>query len=75
MKRKYPNLFSPFKIRNFTFKNRIIAAPIGAWAFSPRNFIFDYGLSMFEQKAFGGAAAVTFGHTEVNAEEEDSDDF
>ena len=75
MKRKYPHLFSPYKVRNITFRNRIVAAPIGAWTFSPRNFIFDYAISMYEEKAYGGAAAVTFGHTEVNAEEEDSDDF
>ena len=30
---------------------------------------------MFEEKARGGAAAVTMGHTEVNAEEDDADTF
>lgn len=75
MKRKYPHLFSRYKIRDFVFKNRIVAAPIGTWVFSPRNFIFDYALDMFEHKAIGGAASVTVGHTEVNAEEDDSDSF
>jgi 2,4-dienoyl-CoA reductase-like NADH-dependent reductase (Old Yellow Enzyme family)/thioredoxin reductase len=75
MERKYPHLFSPYKIRNFIFKNRIVSAPLGAWVFSPRNFIFDYAISMFEEKALGGAASVTVGHTEVNAEEDDSDNF
>jgi 2,4-dienoyl-CoA reductase-like NADH-dependent reductase (Old Yellow Enzyme family)/thioredoxin reductase len=75
MERKYPHLFSPYKIRGLTFKNRIVSAPIGAWVFSPSNYIFDYAISMFEQKAIGGAAAVTVGHTEVNAEEEDTDGF
>jgi 2,4-dienoyl-CoA reductase-like NADH-dependent reductase (Old Yellow Enzyme family)/thioredoxin reductase len=75
IEKKYPHLFSPFKVRNFIFKNRIVSAPVGAWVFSPRNFIFDYAISMFEAKALGGAAAVTVGHTEVNAEEDDTDGF
>ena len=75
MEKIYPHLFSPFKVRQFTFKNRIIASPLGAWVFSPSNYIYDYAISMFEQKALGGAAAVTVGHTEVHAEEEDTDGF
>ncbi len=75
MERKYPRLFSPFTIRNTTFKNRIIASPLGDWRFSPHNFIVDYAISFFEAKAAGGAAEVTFGHTEVNAEEPDTDGF
>jgi 2,4-dienoyl-CoA reductase-like NADH-dependent reductase (Old Yellow Enzyme family) len=35
----------------------------------------DYAISMFEAKAAGGTAKVTFGHTEVNAEEPDTDGF
>jgi len=75
MERKYPNLFSPYRIRGLIFKNRLMSAPVGPWVFSPRNFIFDYAISMFEEKALGGAAAVTMGHTEVNAEEDDTDNF
>ena len=59
MQRNYPHLFSPFKIKDVNFKNRLVSAPLGAWIFSPRNYIFDYGLSFFEEKALGGAAAVT----------------
>jgi 2,4-dienoyl-CoA reductase-like NADH-dependent reductase (Old Yellow Enzyme family)/thioredoxin reductase len=75
MERKYPHLFSPFIIRNAQFRNRIVAAPLGAWNLSPSNYIVDYAISMFEAKAAGGAAEVTFGHTEVNAEEPDTDGF
>jgi len=75
MERKYPHLFSPYRIRKFIFKNRLVSAPLGAWVFSPRNYIFDYAISMFEEKALGGAASVTVGHTEVNAEEDDADNF
>jgi 2,4-dienoyl-CoA reductase-like NADH-dependent reductase (Old Yellow Enzyme family) len=75
MERKYPHLFSPFRIRNTVFKNRVIASPLGAWTLSPHNYMVDYAISMFEAKAAGGPAAVTFGHTEVNAEEHDTDGF
>jgi 2,4-dienoyl-CoA reductase-like NADH-dependent reductase (Old Yellow Enzyme family)/thioredoxin reductase len=75
MERRYPHLFSPFVVKDFTFKNRLMAAPLGAWVFSPSNYVFDYAISTFEQKAIGGAAAVTVGNTEVNAEEEDTDGF
>jgi 2,4-dienoyl-CoA reductase-like NADH-dependent reductase (Old Yellow Enzyme family)/thioredoxin reductase len=75
MERKYPHLFSPFKIKNTTFKNRIVASPLGAWTLSPHNYMVDYAISMFEAKAAGGPASITFGHTEVNAEEPDTDGF
>jgi len=75
MERKYPYLFSTYRVRNFIFKSRLVSSPIGAWIFSPRNYIFDYAISMFEERAKGGAAVITVGHTEVNAEEEDSDNF
>lgn len=69
MKLKYRHLFSPIQIRGITFKNRILSAPIGAWVFSPSNYIFDYAISMYEEKVLGGAAAVTVGHTEILQEE------
>jgi 2,4-dienoyl-CoA reductase-like NADH-dependent reductase (Old Yellow Enzyme family)/thioredoxin reductase len=75
MKTKYPHLFSPYEIRGITFRNRILSAPLGVWVFSPSNYIFDYAISMFENRAKGGAAALTVGHTEINAEEEDTDGF
>lgn len=75
MERKYPHLFSPIKIRGHVFKNRIISAPLGAWVFSPDNYTFDYAISMFEEKAKGGAAAVCVGHTEVNYKDPDTDGF
>lgn len=75
MKRAYPALFSPIMVRNKLFKNRIISAPIGAWIFSPESYIFDYAINMFEEKAIGGAAAITVGHTEINVHEPDGDGF
>ena len=75
MIRRYPHLFDQITIRGFTFRNRIIGAPVGAWVFSPDNYMFDYAIDMWEEKAAGGAAAVTVGHTEVNYGEMDSDHF
>lgn len=75
MEQNYPHLFSPIRVRGMLFKNRIISAPLGAWVFSPDNYLFDYAISMFEEKAKGGAAAVCVGHTEINYKEEDSDGF
>ena len=76
MKTPYPHLFSPYTVkRGFTFKNRILASPIGNWIFSPENFLFDYAIDHFAEKAIGGAAAVTIGHTEINYGEADSDPF
>ena len=75
MEKKYPNLFSPIKVRSLVFKNRIISSPLGAWVFSPDNYTFDYAISMFEEKAKGGAAAICVGHTEVNYKDPDSDGF
>lgn len=76
MERPYPHLFSPLTLkRGFTFKNRIVASPIGNWIFSPENYLFDYAVDHFAEKAIGGAAAVTIGHTEINYGESDSDPF
>ncbi|MCD8156262.1 MAG: FAD-dependent oxidoreductase [Clostridiales bacterium] len=72
---QYPHLFSPFMVGKHLFKNRILAAPIGAWVFSPDNYIFDYAIDMFAEKALGGAASVTAGHTEINYHEPDEDGF
>lgn len=47
----FNKLFSPIKVNDLTFKNRIVAAPIG---------------DEFEYKALGGAAIVICGHTIVD---------
>jgi len=55
----------PVTINGMNFRNRILAAPIGPWIFSPENYIFDYAIDMFGEKAFGGASSVLMGHTDV----------
>ncbi len=61
----YPHLFSPFTIRNTTFKNRIIAAPIQT-SYKLNGFQSLDEMAFFEAKARGGAAQITVGETTVD---------
>ena len=62
--RQYPNLFKPLKVKDLTFKNRIMPPP---------NMLFhtvdgrptQYYISYLEHKARGGAAVVTRGEVAV----------
>ena len=58
---RYPHLFSPLKVRNFTFKNRIFSTP------NQTRFKNTIELSYQEAKARGGAAQVTLGETYLSA--------
>lgn len=67
---KFPNLMSPLKIRGYTYKNRLIAAPTlfsHAVYFLPE--IAENVYRMVENRAIGGFAAVSTGEISVNAEE------
>ena len=64
---KYPHLFSPLKIKNATFRNRIFAGPCSMTPGSPNLRGPDIFQVMFnEDKARGGAAAVTVSETSVD---------
>jgi len=66
----FPNLFSPIKVRGYTYKNRLIAAPTlfsHAVYFLPE--IAENVYRMVENRAKGGFAAVSTGEISVNAEE------
>lgn len=69
---KYPNLFSSIKVRNYTYRNRIITAPtmFAAAAFSDE--IGENVRRMVERRAKGGAAEVITGEMCVNTEEGDA---
>lgn len=59
MSEKYPLLFSPLKIRNTVFRNRIMATPTSlSWA-DVTGAPVDMTLFYYEDKARGGAASVT----------------
>ncbi|NLB28764.1 MAG: FAD-dependent oxidoreductase [Clostridiales bacterium] len=63
-RQKYPNLFTPLRIRDLILKNRIMSAP---------NMLFrtidgrpdEYYVEYLEHKARGGAAIVTLGEANV----------
>ncbi|MZI95726.1 FAD-dependent oxidoreductase [Vibrio sp. CAIM 722] len=65
MKLKYPHLFSPIKIGNITFKNRLFSAPVSLQELSPECFLSQENTAFFELRAKGGAANVTVGQSIV----------
>ncbi|MBN1190321.1 MAG: FAD-dependent oxidoreductase [Dehalococcoidales bacterium] len=58
---KYPHLFSPIKLGNTLFRNRLFAAPLGYCYYSSRSYPLDETIGFFENLALGGAASVNFG--------------
>lgn len=57
---KYSSLFSPIRVRDAIFKNRIVAAPMGV----PRAILIsstNYGGLSVADKSLGGAAVITVG--------------
>jgi 2,4-dienoyl-CoA reductase-like NADH-dependent reductase (Old Yellow Enzyme family)/thioredoxin reductase len=70
MNKQFSNLFSPVKVRNYIYKNRIINAPTlfaHSVLFLPE--IKENVYRMVENRAKGGSAAVSTGEISVNAEE------
>ena len=65
---KYPLLFSPIKIGNQVFKNRLFAAPTG-WIDLDKGGMYNKEAAYYYgRKAMGGAAAVTLGECNVDEE-------
>ncbi|MBQ9890100.1 MAG: FAD-dependent oxidoreductase [Firmicutes bacterium] len=64
---KYPNLFSPYRIKNTVFRNRIFAAPNGTKYKTPEGYPTELEASYFETRAKGGAAVVTTGNSAVDS--------
>lgn len=64
---KYPLLFSPIKVKNTIFRNRIMATPTSlSWADAYSGAPEDMTLFYYEDKARGGAASVTLSETTVS---------
>ena len=64
---KYPNLFSPIKLGNTIFRNRIFASPTGMfYADVAHRPIYETNC-YYELKAKGGAASVCVGDATVDA--------
>ncbi len=65
--KKYQHLFSPYRIKNVTYRNRIFATPTGLTY--PDEYTGEPGFKtvlFYEKKARGGAASVTLGETAIN---------
>ena len=64
---KYPLLFSPIKIRETVFRNRIMATPTSlSWADDYTGAPNDMTLFYYEDKARGGSACVTLSETTIS---------
>ena len=58
---RYPRLFSPIRLGDTVFRNRLFAAPVGYEYLSSKNYPLDETVAFYERKAVGGAAAVNVG--------------
>lgn len=65
--RKYPNLFSPLKVRGTSFKNRIFFSAHNHPQCRANGVLTDEGIAYYEARARGGAAQVSLGETPVDA--------
>lgn len=74
MKKEYPNLFKPLRIRGKTLKNRIEVAPISVFDLdtTPERHPSERDMQFFRMRAMGGAAIVTLGDCIVHPTGEDS---
>lgn len=75
MVRKYPNLCSPIKIGNVTFRNRMFSAPMGGTDITADCCIGRGSTAFYELRAKGGAAAVTISECMVHPETDASHAF
>lgn len=75
MERKYPNLCSPIKIGNVTFRNRMFSAPMGGTDITADCCIGRGSTAFYELRARGGAAAVTVSECMVHPETDASHAF
>ena len=64
----YPHLFSPFRIGNTVFRNRIFSSPTGHPNMSLEGDFTADVIAYYERKAIGGCAAVTLGESIVDSD-------
>jgi 2,4-dienoyl-CoA reductase-like NADH-dependent reductase (Old Yellow Enzyme family)/thioredoxin reductase len=63
---EYPNLFSPLKVGNVWFRNRILASATGHLDMDQTGVLSEGALLYYERKAVGGAAAVVVGECNID---------
>lgn len=57
----FPHLFSPLKVRNITYRNRIFMSPTALKELSDHNYLDYKTYEHLERRARGGAASITLG--------------
>ena len=69
MHKKYPHIFSPIKIGNVIFKNRIWSAPAGVHLlYGEENYPSEAAVAYYARKAAGGAACITYSAQNMDLE-------
>ena len=63
---KYPHLFTPLRLGNTLFRNRIFASPTGMFYADPLHRPIDETIAYYERKAKGGAGSVCVGDAMVD---------
>lgn len=63
---KYPHLFSPIRLGDTLFRNRIFASPTGMFYADPNHRPINETICYYERKAKGGAASVCVGDAMVD---------
>ncbi len=63
---KYPHLFSPIRLGDALFQNRIFSSPTGVFYADPKHRPINETICYFEHKAKGGAASVCVGDAMVD---------
>lgn len=63
---KFPNLLSPLKVGNVTFKHRIMSSPTSQAQLSPEGYLTAENIAYYRMRALGGASLVTIGDCIVN---------
>ena len=63
---KYPHLFSPIKVGNVVFRNRIFASPTGWVDIKDDCTLGENAIDYYAEKAKGGAASVCVGECQVD---------
>ena len=66
MELKYSHLFSPIRVGNVTFRNRIFSPPASHYMVCPPSYLTKECRAFFELRAKGGAAAVCLGDSIVD---------
>lgn len=67
MTNDFPNLFSPLRLGSLTLKNRIISSPMTWPVLTSDGCLTPQAVAFYEQRAKGGAAAVTVSEASVHS--------